>query len=125
EEGDTRITVRKSSEASPGEGAQAPAAPGTAATPVAEDEAGNNFVVKSPMVGTFYRAASPTSDPFVAEGDEVKVGQTLCILEAMKLMNEVTSEIDGTVRRVLVENAKPVEYGQRLLYIEPAATPEA
>ncbi|MHB0866120.1 MAG: acetyl-CoA carboxylase biotin carboxyl carrier protein [Thermoleophilia bacterium] len=120
EEGDTRITVRKSVEAAPGEGG--PVSAVAQAAPA--DDAGDNFVVKSPMVGTFYRAASPTSDPFVQEGDEVKVGQTLCILEAMKLMNEVTSEIDGIVRRVLVENARPVEYGQRLLYIEPTATPE-
>ena len=116
EEGDTRITVRKSGEVAQGTGTGAPAGPKA----VEEEEAGDYFVVKSPMVGTFYRAASPTSDPFVEEGDEVKVGQTLCILEAMKLMNEVTSEIAGVVRRVLVENAKPVEYGQSLLYIEPA-----
>ena len=115
EEGDTRITVRKSGEAAPAEGA--PAAADAAAA--AEEAANNYHVVKSPMVGTFYRAPSPTSDPFVEEGDDVKIGQTLCILEAMKLMNEVTCEIDGTVRRILVENAKPVEYGQSLLYIEP------
>ncbi|MBI5870662.1 MAG: acetyl-CoA carboxylase biotin carboxyl carrier protein [Actinobacteria bacterium] len=120
EEGDTRITVRKSSE--PEAGTPAPAGAGAskaAAAAAEEEEAGNYHVVKSPMVGTFYRAASPTSDPFVEEGDEVKEGQTLCILEAMKLMNEVTCEVDGTVRRILVDNAKPVEYGQRLLYIEP------
>ncbi|MFA6002341.1 MAG: pyruvate/oxaloacetate carboxyltransferase, partial [Thermoleophilia bacterium] len=106
EEGDTRITVRKSGEMAQGTGTSAAAGPKA----VEEEEAGDNFVVKSPMVGTFYRAASPTSDPFVEEGDEVKVGQTLCILEAMKLMNEVTSEIAGVVRRVLVDNAKPGEY---------------
>ncbi len=116
EEGDTRITVRKSAEAAPAEAGGAPAA-----AAAAEEEANNYHVVKSPMVGTFYRAASPTSDPFVEEGDVVKTGQTLCILEAMKLMNEVTCEIDGIVRRVCVENAKPVEYGQSLLYIEPVA----
>jgi len=116
EEGDTRITVRKSGEVAQGTGTAAPAGPKA----VEEEEAGDYHVVKSPMVGTFYRAASPTSDPFVEEGDEVKVGQTLCILEAMKLMNEVTSEIAGVVRRVLVDNAKPVEYGQSLLYIEAA-----
>jgi len=116
EEGETRITVRKSGEVAQGSGAGVTAGPKAAE----EEEAGDYFVVKSPMVGTFYRAASPTSDPFVEEGDEVKVGQTLCILEAMKLMNEVTSEVAGVVRRVLVDNAKPVEYGQSLLYIEAA-----
>ncbi|MHB9111473.1 MAG: acetyl-CoA carboxylase biotin carboxyl carrier protein [Thermoleophilia bacterium] len=123
EEGDTRITVRKSGEAAEA-GAVTEGAPGAtkaaaAAAAAAEEEEANNYhVVKSPMVGTFYRAASPTSDPFVEEGDEVKAGQTLCILEAMKLMNEVTCEVDGVVRRILVDNAKPVEYGQRLLYID-------
>lgn len=116
EEGETRITVRKSGEVAQGTGAGVTAGPKA----VEEDDAGDYFVVKSPMVGTFYRAASPTSDPFVEEGDEVKVGQTLCILEAMKLMNEVTSEVAGVVRRVLVDNAKPVEYGQSLLYVEAA-----
>src|SRR5665648_1139952 len=116
EEGDTRITVRKGGEAAPAETGEAVEAP--AGISLIEEE--NNYhVVKSPMVGTFYRAGSPTSDPFVQEGDEVTVGQTLCILEAMKLMNEVTCEIAGTVRQVLVENGKPVEYGQSLLYIEP------
>lgn len=124
EEGDTRITVRKSGEAAEagtaGEGAPgvAKAAAVAAAAAAEEEEANNYHVVKSPMVGTFYRAASPTSDVFVEEGDEVKAGQTLCILEAMKLMNEVTCEVDGVVRRILVDNAKPVEYGQKLVYIE-------
>jgi len=120
EEGDTRITVRKSGEPAAEGGAPAAAPATEAQAAAAEEEANNYHVVKSPMVGTFYRAASPTSDPFVEEGDEVTAGQTLCILEAMKLMNEVTCEVGGTVRRILVENAKPVEYGQSLLYIEPA-----
>lgn len=123
EEGDTRITLRKSSEAAPAEaspGAKAPAVEAATGPSAATEDAGDYFVVKSPMVGTFFRAPSPTSDPFVEEGDEVKVGQTLCILEAMKLMNEVTSEVDGIVRRILVENATPVEFGHMLLYIEPS-----
>ena len=119
EEGDTRITVRKSGEAE-AESGEGHAAAGAAAEAVPEEE-NNYFVIKSPMVGTFYRAASPTSDPLVEEGDQVTPGQTLCILEAMKLMNEVTSEVTGTVRRILVENAKPVEYGQKLFYIEQTA----
>ncbi|MBE0428362.1 MAG: acetyl-CoA carboxylase biotin carboxyl carrier protein [Thermoleophilia bacterium] len=126
EEGDTRITLRKSGEAAVGEAPalEAGAAAEPAAAAPADIEEEGYFVVKSPMVGTFYRAPSPTSDPFVEEGDEVKLGQTLCILEAMKLMNEVTSEVEGVVRRILVDNAKPVEYGQSLIYIEPAAEAE-
>ncbi|MCL6106946.1 MAG: acetyl-CoA carboxylase biotin carboxyl carrier protein, partial [Actinobacteria bacterium] len=112
-----RITVRKSGEPEPA----APAAAGAAPEPAPD----NYFVVKSPMVGTFYRAASPTRDAFVEAGDRVKKGQTLCILEAMKLMNEVISEVDGVVRSILVENAKPVEYGTALLYIEPEEIVEA
>jgi oxaloacetate decarboxylase alpha subunit len=118
EEGDTRITVRKSGEAA----AQAPAETGAAkpaAGPAPEAAPDHYHVIKSPMVGTFYRAPSPTSDPFVEEGTEVELGQTLCILEAMKLMNEVSSEVEGVVRRILVENAQPVEYGQELIYVEP------
>ena len=114
EEGDTRITVRKAGEAAPATGAPAP----PAAAPE-ESVPDNMHVVKSPMVGTFYRAASPTSDPFVKEGDEVSRGQTLCILEAMKLMNEVTSEVEGTIRRVMADNGQPVEYGTPLFHIQP------
>ena len=76
--------------------------------------------VKSPMVGTFYRAPAPEAPPYVEVGSVVKKGQTLCILEAMKLMNELESEVDGVVREVLVENADPVEYGQVLFRIDPS-----
>ncbi|GBE57355.1 2-oxoglutarate carboxylase large subunit [bacterium BMS3Abin01] len=117
EEGDTRVTVRKGGEMAQPVAAAAPLPPPAKAKP--EEDAGDYFVVKSPMVGTYFRAPSPTSDPFVEEGDEVRMGQTLCILEAMKLMNEVTSEIDGIVRRILVENATPVEFGHQLMFIEP------
>jgi oxaloacetate decarboxylase alpha subunit len=75
--------------------------------------------VESPMVGTFYRAASPDEPPFVEEGDPVAEGQTLCILEAMKLMNPVKAEIEGVVRKIHVGNAEPVEYGQLLFELEP------
>lgn len=74
--------------------------------------------VCSPMVGTFYRAPAPDADPYVEVGDHVKVGQTLCIIEAMKLMNEIQSEVSGTIRKILVENAQPVEYDQVLFLIE-------
>jgi len=76
--------------------------------------------VKSPMVGTFYRAPAPGAEPFVKIGDRVKKGQTLCIIEAMKLMNEIECEVDGIVVDVLPENAQPVEYGESLFHIEPA-----
>ena len=74
-------------------------------------------VVKSPMVGTFYRAASPGSDPFVEVGSTVKAGDTLCIVEAMKLLNEIEAEFAGTVKAILVENGQPVEYGEPLFII--------
>ncbi|MGE5552787.1 MAG: acetyl-CoA carboxylase biotin carboxyl carrier protein [Betaproteobacteria bacterium] len=78
----------------------------------------NQFAVCAPMVGTFYRAPAPDAEPFVKEGDIVEVGQPLCIIEAMKLMNEIEAEVRGRVERVLVENAQPVEYGQPLFIIE-------
>jgi acetyl-CoA carboxylase biotin carboxyl carrier protein len=77
--------------------------------------------VTSPIVGTFYRAPSPTSPPFVDVGDPVKKKQTLCIVEAMKLMNEIECDIDGSVREIFIENGKPVEYGQKLFAIIPSA----
>lgn len=88
-----------------------PAAP---APPPAPSE---GQVLKSPMVGTFYRSASPDAKPFVELGQTVKEGQTVCIIEAMKLMNEIESEYAGTVTAVLVENGQPVEYGQPLFII--------
>ncbi|MCX7917487.1 MAG: acetyl-CoA carboxylase biotin carboxyl carrier protein [bacterium] len=78
----------------------------------------NIVYVKSPLVGTFYRAPSPTSPPFVEQGKEVKKGEVLCIVEAMKVMNEIKSEHDGIIREILVENGKPVEYGQVLFILE-------
>ena len=93
------------------------AAPAAAEAPAAPaEEAG--FTVKSPMVGTFYRAASPGAKPFVEVGAQVKVGDTLCIIEAMKILNEIECEKAGTVKRILGENGQPVEYGQPLFVIE-------
>jgi acetyl-CoA carboxylase biotin carboxyl carrier protein len=74
--------------------------------------------VKAPMVGTFYRAASPEAKPFVEIGDSVKAGQTICIIEAMKLMNEIEADIEGVVKAILAENGQPVEYGEPLFVIE-------
>ena len=75
--------------------------------------------MEAPMVGTFYRASSPTADPYVQDGDVVKEGQVLCIIEAMKLMNEIESKVAGRVARILVENGQAVEYGQPLFLIDP------
>jgi acetyl-CoA carboxylase biotin carboxyl carrier protein len=83
------------------------------------DMAPGTVTIDAPMVGTFYRAASPEAAPFVSEGDTVKEGQTLCIIEAMKLMNEIESKVAGRVVKVLVENAQPVEFGQPLFVVEP------
>ncbi|MDH7513577.1 MAG: acetyl-CoA carboxylase biotin carboxyl carrier protein [Clostridiales bacterium] len=81
----------------------------------------NLHFITSPMVGTFYRTPDPNSPPFVDIGDEVKKNQTLCIIEAMKLMNEIESDVEGIVAEIFVENGKPVEYGQRLFAIQPVA----
>lgn len=89
----------------------APAAPGTPAK--------NQKDIVSPMVGTFYRAPSPEAPPFVEVGQTVEVGQVVCIVEAMKLMNEIKSEVRGKVAEVLAENAQPVEFGQPLFLVEP------
>ena len=96
----------------------ASAAPAEPAQPAPEEPAAHHFVVESPMVGTFYRAPAPEAPAFVEVGDRVRVGQTLCILEAMKLMNELQSEVDGVVRKVLAQNSEPVEYGQPLFEID-------
>jgi acetyl-CoA carboxylase biotin carboxyl carrier protein len=86
------------------------------AVPVAAEPAGH--VVKSPMVGTFYRAASPGAKPFVEIGDSIKQGETICIVEAMKILNEIEADKSGTVTQILVENGQAVEYGQPLYVIE-------
>ena len=99
----------------------APAAAGPAA-PGAPDPAApasNQKAVVSPMVGTFYRSPAPDADPFVEVGDVIEVGQTVCIIEAMKLMNEIEAETKGRVAQILVENAQPVEFGQKLFLIDP------
>lgn len=137
----TRVKIRKSS---PGGSASAPApAPRSAPAPASGDGAGaadpaevteqagsgppageaeevgkDLFEVESPMVGTFYRAPAPDAPPYVDVGDRVGQGQTLCILEAMKLMNELESEVAGEIREICVQNAEPVEYGQVLFRID-------
>ena len=99
---------------------ESPAVPSPEVAEGAAAESTPTHQVVSPMVGTFYRAPAPEAPPFVEVGDTVRPGQTLCILEAMKLMNELESEVGGIVRRVLVENGQPVEYGQALFEIETA-----
>ncbi|WP_299430959.1 acetyl-CoA carboxylase biotin carboxyl carrier protein [uncultured Meiothermus sp.] len=94
-------------------------APAPRAEPPREDTS-KYAEVKAPIVGTFYHASSPDAEPFVKEGDTVKKGQILCIIEAMKLMNEIESEVSGVVRKIMVSNAEPIEYGQVLFLIEPA-----
>ncbi len=92
------------------------ATPAPAPAPAAPPEP-EGHVVKSPLVGTFYRSGSPGANPFVEVGDAVKEGDTLCIVEAMKLMNEIESDAAGTIRAILVENGQPVEFGQPLFVI--------
>jgi acetyl-CoA carboxylase biotin carboxyl carrier protein len=94
-----------------------PAASAPAGAPEAPAEPAGH-VVKSPMVGTFYRAPEPGAEPFASVGTQVEVGTTLCVIEAMKLLNEIESDKAGTVKAVLVENGQPVEYGQPLFVIE-------
>jgi acetyl-CoA carboxylase biotin carboxyl carrier protein len=109
----------------PGVGGSPVALPSAAAqpspTPGATTDVASSVLVtvEAPMVGTFYRASSPTAEPYARDGDVVKHGQILCIIEAMKLMNEIESKVSGRVVRVLVENGQPVEYGQPLFLIDP------
>lgn len=105
--------------AAPTQVQQVPAAPEHAEEkPAVTAKSGTE--IKSPMVGTFYRAPAPDADPYVEVGHTVKKGQVLCIIEAMKLMNEIESEVDGKIVEILVEEAQPVEYNQPLFMIEPA-----
>jgi len=123
ESGDVRVRVQRAMAA-----VAAPAAPAPAATPaaapaerplVADVVSPALVTLEAPMVGTFYRAPSPTADPFVNEGDVVKESQVLCIIEAMKLMNEIESKVGGRIAKILVENGQAVEYGQPLFLIDP------
>lgn len=84
------------------------------------DDAAKFITIKSPMIGTFYRSSSPDKGPFVNVGDEVQTGQVICIVEAMKLFNEIESDISGKIVKVLVDNAQPVEYDQPLFLVDPS-----
>jgi acetyl-CoA carboxylase biotin carboxyl carrier protein len=99
---------------------QAASAPVTPAATAPKEDASNLITIKSPMIGTFYRSAGPDKDVFVNVGDTVKQGDVLCIIEAMKLFNEIEAEISGRIVKVLVDDATPVEYDQPLFLVEPA-----
>ena len=90
-----------------------------ASAPTASAEESKYVTIKSPMIGTFYRSSSPDKSNFVNVGDEIAVGQVLCIIEAMKLFNEIESEISGRIVKVLIDNSSPVEYDQPLFLVEP------
>jgi oxaloacetate decarboxylase alpha subunit len=126
EENGMRVSIRRTAEQPQAPVAALPVAPTVEADlpPVAPRD--DTLVrVESPMVGTFYRAPAPGAAAFVEEGDAVAPGQTLCILEAMKLMNEVKAEIEAVVRAIHVANAQPVEYGELLFELEPISGPPA
>ena len=106
--------------ATPAAEASAPASAPAAPTAPAAELPANGTVVKSPIVGTFYRAPDPNSQPFVSVGDRVKVGQVLCIIEAMKLMNEIEAEVAGEVVKIHPENGQPVQYGDPLFTVRPS-----
>jgi len=135
ERGGTRVRISKTPPAPAGGGAQvyaaapmqAPSAPapaaavGSAPAPAAAPAPASNLVeVTSPMVGTYYAAPAPDAPPYVKVGQKVGIGDTLCIIEAMKLMNELEAEVSGTVAEICVQNGEPVEYGQVLFRIDPA-----
>jgi acetyl-CoA carboxylase biotin carboxyl carrier protein len=124
EENDFKITI-KTNQAPTVVTASIPAAAPLAAAPApvaaapAVSESDNYMTIKSPMIGTFYRSASPDKPSFVNVGDEIKAGQVLCVVEAMKLFNEIEAEISGRIVKVLVDNASPIEYDQPLFLVEP------
>ena len=125
ESGDVRVRVQRAHALPPAVHAPV-AAPGVAAAPaaaahlvVADVAPVTTIAVEAPMVGTFYRASSPAAEPYVKEGDVVKAGQIVCIIEAMKLMNEIESKVSGRVAKIAVDNGQAVEYGQPLFLIDP------
>lgn len=130
EEGELQIRIEKAAPVYSSPAPMAPAAPYAvqappaappAAAPVAAPEApaSNLIEVRAPMVGTYYQAPNPESEPFVRVGDSIRPGQTLCILEAMKIMNEIEAEVSGRIAEILIENGQPVQFDQVLYRIEP------
>ncbi len=132
ERGDVKVRIRRGSEAAGHQPAgvthyvshgtpPAAHAPAAAAPPAKEPQRPGGHIVKSPIVGTFYESPSPGSPPFVKVGDKVTAGQVLCIVEAMKLMNEIEADVAGEIVEMLVTNGQPIEYGQELFAIRPTA----
>ena len=122
-EGEEKVKIVKSGGSAVAYAAPAPVAapapaPGLAPAPVATPAAITGHVVKSPMVGTFYRSPSPGAKHFIEVGDTVKSGDTICIIEAMKLLNEIECDKDGVIKAILVENVQPVEYGEPLVVVD-------
>lgn len=105
--------------AAPTPAAPAPA-PAPAAAPAADEQSSNLVEIKSPMIGTFYRRPSPDKDVFVEVGDQIKAGDTVCVIEAMKLFNEIESEVQGKIVKVLVDDNSPIEYDQPLFLVDPS-----
>ena len=135
EEKDIKITIKQKEDkyvtaapmqampqmsAMPVAAAPAPSAPAAAAPASAPKAADNLITIKSPMIGTFYRKPAPDKPNFVEEGDEVRNGKVVCVIEAMKLFNEIESEVSGKIVKILVEDSSPVEYDQPLFLVEPA-----
>ncbi len=118
-EGEEKVRISRATQATPQATQQVAAAPAPLAAPAAETapEPMQGHMVESPMVGTFYRSSSPETSAFVQVGDTVEVGETLCIIEAMKLLNEIESDKAGVVKKILIENGQPVEYGETLFVI--------
>jgi acetyl-CoA carboxylase biotin carboxyl carrier protein len=118
------LSIKKYAEYSAPRMVEVAAAPAPAAIPapaVAAESTPSNLVeIKSPMIGTFYLTSSPDSDPFVSVGDTIKTGETVCIIEAMKLFNEIEAEVSGKIVKILVTNSTPVEYDQPLFLVDPA-----
>jgi acetyl-CoA carboxylase biotin carboxyl carrier protein len=135
EKGDFKITIRQGGTAASAPAVSAPATPvmqatqvaasvatpiaAVASAPVVENTSENLITIKSPMIGTFYRSSGPDKPLFVNVGDEIKVGQVLCIVEAMKLFNEIESEVSGRIVKVLIDDTTPVEYDQPLFLVQP------
>src|SRR3984893_694191 len=111
--------VRRHAEAAARPAAAAPPTALAQAAPAVAAAAAGTVTIEAPMVGTFYRSPSPEAPPFVSEGDTIKEGQTLCVIEAMKLMNEIDAKLGGRIVKVLVDNAQPVQFGQPLFLLEP------
>ncbi len=122
ERGGMRLTLRKEGGRSFAAGLASSLSQGASAPPLAHapsSTVGNGYVITAPLVGTFYRRPAPTEPPYVEVGDRVEKGDTVCIIEAMKVMNEIKAEQAGIVEKILVEDGKPVEYGQPLIVIRP------